>query len=56
MVAKLRACEDALSNGVGEVVIVDGQDQAALEAATLGRSAAAATRINHRQFRNAERL
>ena len=57
MVAKLRACENALSNGVGEVVIVDGRNQAALEAAALGRSAAAATRINNGgQFRNAERL
>jgi acetylglutamate kinase len=45
MVAKLRACEDALSGGVGEVVIVDGRDQAALEAAALGISAAHATRI-----------
>jgi len=45
MVAKLRACEDALSGGVGEVVIVNGRDQAALEAAALGTPAAGATRI-----------
>ena len=45
MVAKLRACEDALSGGVGEVVIVNGRDQAALEAAALGTSVASATRI-----------
>ncbi len=45
MVAKLRACADALSNGVGEVVIVNGRDQAALEAAALGRTAAGTTRI-----------
>ena len=45
MVAKLRACEHALSGGVGEVVIVNGRDQAALEAAALGTSAANTTRI-----------
>ena len=33
MIAKLRACEHALAGGVDEVVIVDGRDQAALEAA-----------------------
>jgi acetylglutamate kinase len=32
MVAKLRACEDALARGVGEVVLMDGRDPAALEA------------------------
>ena len=36
MIAKLRACEHALANGVGDVVIVDGRDRAALEAAALG--------------------
>jgi acetylglutamate kinase len=36
MIAKLRACEAALSAGVGDVVIVDGRDGAALEAAALG--------------------
>ena len=36
MIAKLRACEDALAGGVGDVVIVDGRDGAALEAAALG--------------------
>ena len=30
MVAKLRACEDALDGGVDDVVIVDGRDGAAL--------------------------
>jgi acetylglutamate kinase len=33
MVAKLRACTDALAHGVGDVLIVDGRDGAALEAA-----------------------
>jgi acetylglutamate kinase len=32
MVAKLRACEDALARGVAEVVLMDGRDPAALEA------------------------
>lgn len=32
MVAKLRACQDALAHGVGEVVLMDGRDPAALEA------------------------
>ena len=33
MIAKLRACEHALARGVDDVVIVDGRDRAALEAA-----------------------
>ena len=37
MVAKFRACADAVAGGVSEVVIVNGRDQAALEAAALGR-------------------
>jgi acetylglutamate kinase len=45
MIAKLRACEEALAAGVGEVVIVDGRDGAALEAAARGEAPAAATRI-----------
>jgi acetylglutamate kinase len=45
MIAKLRACEHAIANGVGDVVIVDGRDQAALEA-TAGKDVpAAATRV-----------
>ncbi len=47
MVAKLKACEHALSHGVGDVVIVDGRDQAALEAAALGSPLAKATLIGH---------
>lgn len=35
MIAKLRACAHALANGVGDVVIVDGRDGAALERAAL---------------------
>ena len=45
MIAKLRACEEALANGVGEVVIVDGRDAAALEAAVHERAPANATRL-----------
>jgi acetylglutamate kinase len=45
MIAKLRACEEALANGVGEIVIVDGRDAASLEAAVLDRAPAKATRI-----------
>ena len=35
MIAKLRACEDALAGGVDDVVIVDGRDGAALCATAL---------------------
>ena len=45
MIAKLQASEDALSHGVGDVVIVDGRDGAALERAALGATPATATRI-----------
>jgi acetylglutamate kinase len=45
MIAKLRACEHALSRGVGDVVIVDGRDGAALEAAALGPPPSTATRL-----------
>lgn len=45
MVAKLNACADLLARGVGDIVIVDGRDGAALEAAVLGSAPATATRI-----------
>src|SRR5262245_29380354 len=45
MVAKLRACEHALAGGGDEVVIVDGRDGAALEAAATGSAPAKATRF-----------
>ena len=45
MIAKLRACEHALAHGVGDVVIVDGRDAAALEAAALDRAPPSATRL-----------
>jgi acetylglutamate kinase len=45
MVAKLRACEQAIAAGVGDVLIVDGRDEAALEAALAGGVPAGATRI-----------
>jgi len=45
MVAKLRACEQALSGEVAEVVIVDGRDRAGLEAASTGAATTSATRL-----------
>ena len=45
MIAKLRACREAVSNGVGDVVIVDGRDGAALEAAGSGAVPTGGTRI-----------
>jgi acetylglutamate kinase len=45
MIAKLRACEHALAHGVGDVVIVDGRDGAALEAAALEAAPPNATRL-----------
>jgi acetylglutamate kinase len=45
MIAKLRACEHAIAAGVGDVVILDGRDEAALEAATSGGIPPRSTRI-----------
>jgi acetylglutamate kinase len=45
MIAKLRACEHALSHGAGDVVIVDGRDGAALETASLDVAPPNATRV-----------
>jgi len=45
MIAKLRACERALAGGVEDVVIVDGRDRSALQAAATGALPAAATRV-----------
>ena len=45
MIAKLRACEHALAGGVDDVVIVDGRDRMALEAAATGAAPGNATRI-----------
>jgi acetylglutamate kinase len=45
MIAKLRACEHALKNGVDEVAIVDGRDRDALRAAASGQVPASATRV-----------
>src|SRR5207249_2715413 len=36
MIAKLRACEQALAGGVDDVLIVDGRDGGAIEAAAAG--------------------
>lgn len=45
MIAKLRACEDAMAGGAGDVVIVDGRDGPALEGAAIGAMPETATRI-----------
>jgi len=45
MIAKLRACTDALASGVGDVLIVDGRDAGALEAAALDTPPPGATRL-----------
>ena len=45
MIAKLRACEEALAGGVDDVVIVDGRDQAALVGAANSVAPARATRL-----------
>ena len=45
MIAKLRACELALSRGVGEVVIVDGREKPDLIAAALNVPPVRATRL-----------
>jgi len=45
MIAKLRACTDALASGVGDVLIVDGRDGAALAAAAADVAPARATRL-----------
>jgi acetylglutamate kinase len=45
MVAKLRACEQALASGVGDVVIVDGRDASALRHAALGAAPRTSTRL-----------
>jgi len=45
MIAKLRACEQALAGGVDDVVIVDGRDRDALRAAAAGAVPTAATRV-----------
>ena len=45
MMAKLRACEEAVSSGVKDVVIVDGRESLALVAAALDDEPRMATRI-----------
>lgn len=45
MIAKLRACEQALAHGVGDVVIVDGLDGRALESAATATAPIRATRL-----------
>ena len=48
MIAKLRACQQALAHGVGDVVIVDGRDGASVEAAVLERAPSNATQVGVR--------
>ena len=45
MIAKLRACEQALAAGVGDVLIVDGRDGAAIAAAASGAVPPSTTRV-----------
>jgi acetylglutamate kinase len=45
MIAKLRACDDALRDGVGDVVIVDGREPSALVASSGDAVPASATLI-----------
>lgn len=45
MIAKLRACEQALAAGVDDVVIVDGRNQQALVTAATSEAPAFATRL-----------
>jgi acetylglutamate kinase len=45
MIAKLRACEQALAGGVDDVVIVDGRDPEAVVAAAQRSAPAASTTI-----------
>lgn len=45
MIAKLGACEHALAGGVDDVLIVDGRDAGALEAAATGATPSNATRL-----------
>jgi acetylglutamate kinase len=45
MIAKLRSCVHAVAEGVERVVIVDGRDRAALEAAIWGDPPATATQV-----------
>ena len=45
MIAKLRSCEHALVGGVEDVVIMDGRDRLALEAAVAGAVPSTATRL-----------
>lgn len=46
MIAKLRACEQAVAGGVDAVVIVDGRDVAALEGAAESAAPARATMVS----------
>jgi acetylglutamate kinase len=45
MIAKLRACEQAIRGGVGEVLIVDGRSGDPIRTAIVGNAPAAATQI-----------
>jgi acetylglutamate kinase len=45
MIAKLRSCEQALAQGVGDVIIVDGRDEMSLVTAALDTAPPRATRL-----------
>jgi acetylglutamate kinase len=45
MIAKLRACEDALAGGVEDVLILDGRHGSAIEAAAAGGVPTSSTRL-----------
>jgi acetylglutamate kinase len=55
MIAKLRACTDALAGGVSEVVIVDGRDAAALEMAAVAPTPTMATLLTRHSTEDAAR-
>jgi acetylglutamate kinase len=46
MIAKLRACQHALAQGVDDVVIVDGRNRAAIVAAARGHAVRGTTKIS----------
>jgi acetylglutamate kinase len=51
MIAKLRACEQALAHGVDEVFIVDGRDHAPIHNAARGEASAGTTTIKREEVR-----
>jgi len=56
MVAKLRACEQAVAAGVGDAVIIDGRDDSAIVAAAKGEVPPGSTRVTGRNTYAGDRL